>query len=96
MLETEAEFEALQQLLDESIRGAGPFIRESLEMPQKSLSAPQLLTYWDGLLTAGLLTRPQAASPVLLQPVSCWFTGDSLSPRSPPPPAQGLSRAALR
>lgn len=63
MLETAAEFDELQALLDRSIEGAGAFIRESLQMPEKSLSASQLLKYWDGLLTAAVAHSTAKGNP---------------------------------
>ena len=54
MRETAEELAAFEQLLAGSIERAGPFIRESLEMPAKSLTAAQLLSYWDKLHTAAV------------------------------------------
>ena len=54
MLETADEIAALEQVLSHSIESAGPFLRSSLEMPQKSLKAGQILRYWDGLKTTAV------------------------------------------
>ena len=63
MRESDDEFAALEGLLNASIEKAGPFIRESLEMPRKSLSARQLLRYWNGLLTAAVAHTTAGGEP---------------------------------
>jgi|SRR5579883_708982 hypothetical protein len=56
MYETPEDIEQLQILLARSIEQAGLFLRESFEMPAHSLSARQLLHFWQGLQTVALAT----------------------------------------
>ena len=45
MKETPGDLEQLQALLDYSIEQAGSFLRSSFQMPQRSLSAGQIVHY---------------------------------------------------
>jgi uncharacterized pyridoxamine 5'-phosphate oxidase family protein len=56
MYETPHDILRLQQILDRSIEHAGAFIRESFEMPGHSLSARQLVHFWQGLQTVAFAT----------------------------------------
>ena len=63
MRETKEELEAFARLVRESINAAGPFLRSSLEMPGHSLSAGQLLRYWDRIRTAAVATVTATGEP---------------------------------
>lgn len=63
MYETPEEIEQLQTLLERSIERAGPFLRESFAMPTHSLSARQLLSFWQGLQTVALATVTSKGEP---------------------------------
>ena len=63
MHETPEEFAAFEVLLSTSIDKAGPFVRESLQMPEHSLSAVKLLRYWDRFLTAAVATATARGEP---------------------------------
>jgi hypothetical protein len=63
MLESAADLERLQALIDRSIEGAGPFLRNAFEMPERSLSARQLVDRLQGLLTVALATTTARAEP---------------------------------
>lgn len=56
MYEALADLQRLQQMLDHSIEQAGAFIREAFEMPGHSLSARQLVHFWQGLQTVAFAT----------------------------------------
>jgi hypothetical protein len=61
--ETPEEVERLQALMDDSIERAGAFIRASLEMPEHSLSAAQMLRHWQGFPTAAVATTTARGEP---------------------------------
>jgi hypothetical protein len=61
--ETPEQVSRLEAILSSSIERAGPFIRSSLQMPGHSLSAGQLLTYWNGLKTAAVAVSTAAGAP---------------------------------
>ncbi len=63
MNETGADLERLQALLDSSIERATPFLRASFEMPDKSLSAGQLVAHLTGSLTVALATVTARGEP---------------------------------
>lgn len=63
MHETPEDIEQLQTLLDRSIMQAGAFLRQSFEMPDHSLSARQLLHFWQGLQTVALATATNKGEP---------------------------------
>ena len=63
MYETPEEVTQLQTLLERSIEQAGPFLRESFAMPAHSLSARQLLAFWQGLQTVALATVTSKGEP---------------------------------
>ena len=46
-----------------SIDRAGPFIRRSLQMPGHSLTAAQVLTYWNSFLTTAVATSTATGAP---------------------------------
>ncbi len=63
MRESDQELNSLRRLMEVSIESAGPFMRESLQMPEHSLRVEQLLKYWDGMLTAAVATTSAAGEP---------------------------------
>jgi uncharacterized pyridoxamine 5'-phosphate oxidase family protein len=63
MKETEQDLERLQALLDESIEGAGSFLRSSFRMPRHSLSAAQLVRRLEGLNTVAMATVTPKGEP---------------------------------
>jgi hypothetical protein len=70
--ETAADLEALQLLLDRSIDGAGPFLRSSFQMPERSLSAAQLAAHLQGSLTVALATTTARGEP-RVAPIGALF-----------------------
>ena len=63
MHETREDSATFDRLLSTSIEKAGPFIRESLQMPAHSLSAEQLLRHWNRFLTAAVATTTARGEP---------------------------------
>jgi hypothetical protein len=61
--ETPEDIDRLQGLLDESIQKAGAFLRSSFQMPEKSLSARQLVTCLTGVPTVAFATVTSASEP---------------------------------
>jgi Pyridoxamine 5'-phosphate oxidase len=72
MRESPADIERLQALVDRSIEAAGPFLRNSFEMPQRSLSAQQLVDRLQGLRTVALATATAAGEP-RVAPIGALF-----------------------
>jgi pyridoxamine 5'-phosphate oxidase-like protein len=72
MRESPADLERLQALVDRSIEGAGPFLRNSFEMPERSLSAEQLVDRLQGSLTVALATTTARAEP-RVAPINALF-----------------------
>ncbi len=56
MHETPEDLQVLEELLKGSVERAGPFLRSSFEMPEKSLSSRQLCRYLKGIQTVALAT----------------------------------------
>lgn len=63
MHENSLDLDMLDELLRASIRRAGPFLRSSFEMPQKSLSARQICRYLRGIQTVALATATAKGEP---------------------------------
>lgn len=63
MQETAEEITTFERLLSASIERAGAFVRESLQMPEHSLSAAQLLRYWVRFLTTAVATTTARGEP---------------------------------
>ncbi len=63
MYETIEELPSFQALLDHSIEHAGVFLRQSFQMPAHSLSARQLVHFWQGIQTIALATVTKNAEP---------------------------------
>lgn len=63
MRETVDDLARLQSLLTASIERAGAYLRSSFEMPQRSLSAADLVAALNGLLTVAAATTTRAGEP---------------------------------
>lgn len=63
MHETSEDFQRLQTLIDQSIEQAGAFLRRSFQMPAHSLSARQLVHFWQGMQTIALATVTSKGEP---------------------------------
>ncbi len=63
MNETLEDLQHLQDLLDRSITKAGVFLRQSFQMPDHSLSARQLVHFWQGMRTIALATVTRQGEP---------------------------------
>jgi hypothetical protein len=72
MRESAADLRRLQDLLDRSIEQASPFLRSSFEMPERSLSAEQLVARLTGGLTVALSTVTAGGEP-RVAPISAFF-----------------------
>jgi hypothetical protein len=72
MRESPADLERLQALIERSIEGAGPFLRNSFEMPDRSLSAEQLVDRLQGSLTIALATTTARGEP-RVAPINALF-----------------------
>lgn len=72
MRETPEDVDRLQTLLDASIERAGAFLRSSFEMPARSLSARQLVTYLTGVPTVALATVTASGEP-RVAPIGALF-----------------------
>ncbi|HWF50267.1 MAG TPA: pyridoxamine 5'-phosphate oxidase family protein [Solirubrobacteraceae bacterium] len=72
MHETDEDLDRLQALLDDSIERAGSFLRRSFEMPEHSLSAPQLTAHLLGSLTVALATTTARGEP-RVAPIGALF-----------------------
>ena len=70
--ESPAELEQLQELIDRSTEGAGPFLRNAFEMPERSLSARQLVERLDGARTVALATTTARGEP-RVAPIGALF-----------------------
>ena len=63
MHESPDDLERLQALIDRSIEGAGAFLRNAFEMPDRSLSAQQLVDHLQASLTVALATTTARGEP---------------------------------
>lgn len=63
MYETPDDLMRLQRLLDHSIEQAGSFLRSSFQMPDHSLGAAQLISYWNDFNTVALATVTARGEP---------------------------------
>lgn len=75
MRETPEDLQRLQTLLDRSIEGAGSFLRDSFEMPERSLSAPQLIHFLQGIHNVALATVTRKGEPRVAPIGSLFFRG---------------------
>ena len=72
MRESAAEIQRLQALIDRSIEGAGAFLRNAFQMPERSLSAQQLVERLDGARTVALATATARGEP-RVAPIGALF-----------------------
>ena len=72
MNENPQDLRRLQDLLDASIERAGVFLRSSFEMPERSLSAAQLVGALEGHLTVALATTTASGEP-RVAPINAVF-----------------------
>jgi len=72
MRETAEDLERLQRLLDDGIEQASGFLRSSFQMPERSLSAEQLVARLEGGLTVALATVTARGEP-RVAPISAFF-----------------------
>jgi pyridoxamine 5'-phosphate oxidase-like protein len=72
MRESPADLERLQGLIDRSIEAAGPFLRNAFEMPDRSLSAEQLVDRLQGSVTVALATTTARGEP-RVAPINALF-----------------------
>src|SRR5689334_22720137 len=72
MRETAEDLERLQRLLDDGIEQASGFLRSSFQMPERSLSAEQLVARLDGPLTVALATVTARGEP-RVTPINAFF-----------------------
>jgi hypothetical protein len=70
--ETPDDLKRLQQLLDDSIERATPFLRRSFEMPDRSLAAEQLVEHLRGSITVALATVTARGEP-RVAPINALF-----------------------
>lgn len=72
MRETADDLERLQRLLDDSVEQASSFLRSSFQMPERSLSAEQLVARLEGGLTVALGTVTARGEP-RVAPINAFF-----------------------
>ena len=72
MHETQEDLAILQTLLEDSAARAGKFLRESFQIPERSLSADQLAGLFQGLNTVALGTATRSGAP-RVAPISALF-----------------------
>jgi len=75
MREEPSDLEALQALLDRSVERAGPFLRASFEMPDRTPSASDLCGRLTGLLTITLATVTAKGEPRVAPIDAVFFRG---------------------
>lgn len=72
MRETADDLDRLQRLLDDSVERASGFLRSSFEMPERSLSAAELVARLQGSLTVALATVTAGGDP-RVAPINAFF-----------------------
>src|SRR5689334_6003061 len=72
MKETPEDIIQLQAILDQSIEKSGSFLRSSMEMPEHSLSATQLVNYLQGNQTVAFATVTAKGEP-RIAPIGSFF-----------------------
>lgn len=80
MNETQEDIERLQALLDRSIERAGSFLRRSFQMPEHSLTAREVIEYWQGARTVALATVTTKGEPRIAPISSLLYRGDIYIP----------------
>jgi uncharacterized pyridoxamine 5'-phosphate oxidase family protein len=73
MHETERDLRLFQELLDLSARQAGPFLKKSLQIPQKTLSARQLARHFQGLHTVAFATSTSKGTPQVAPVLALFY-----------------------
>jgi hypothetical protein len=72
MRESAADLERLQLLLTDSAQRASSFLRSSFEIPERSLTAEQLVDHLRGPLTVALATTTRRGEP-RVAPINAFF-----------------------
>ena len=80
MEETPEDIARLEALLTRSTEQAGPFLRASFEMPAHSLSARQLIAYWQGVQTVALATVTARGEPRVAPIGAIFYRGQIYIP----------------
>jgi hypothetical protein len=80
MRESAQDIAALQSLIDQSIDSAGPFIKQSFDMPALSLSAPRLITHLQGAVTIALGTVTSDGRPRVAPVIALFVRGSFFIP----------------
>jgi len=80
MKETQEDIERLQVLLDHSIQRAGVFLRRSLQMPDHSLTAQEVIDCWQGVQTVALATVTMRDEPRIAPIGSLLYRGEIYLP----------------
>ncbi len=80
MRETQEDIERLQALLDYSIERAGTFLRRSFQMPEHSLTAQQLIDYWQNVQTVAPATVTTRGEPRIAPIGSLLYRGEIYLP----------------
>ena len=80
MRETQEDIERLQALLDHSIERAGAFLQRSFQMPEHSLTAQELIDYWQGAQTVAVATVTTKGEPRIAPIGSLLYHGEIYLP----------------
>ncbi len=75
MKETHHDIQDLQTLLTNSMEQAGDFLRSSFEMPDKSLSAQQVISYFCDVKTVSVATVTQKGAPRVAPTAAVFYRG---------------------
>jgi hypothetical protein len=77
LYETPGELDELQALIDRSFAGAGPHLL-AIMIPERRLTARQVVRYMDGIKHISLGRSPLAGSRASHRSTATWCTDDSL------------------
>ena len=75
MREDQAELQRLQDLVDDSVARASPFLREAFTMPEHTLSARQLVRYLEGAVPVAVATVNSKGDPQVVPIHSIFVHG---------------------
>jgi hypothetical protein len=75
MREDQAELQLLQDLIDESVARASPYLREAFTMPEHTLSARQLVRYLEGAVPVAVATVNSKGDPQVVPIHSIFVHG---------------------
>jgi hypothetical protein len=78
--ETDEDIAHLSQLIQSSHARAGAFLRDSFEIPDKSLNAQQLIRHLQGMVTLVMATVTKAGEPRAAPVVGCLYRGSFCIP----------------